>query len=95
MTVIRLDAATLAALKAATGTVYLAGEDGEPVLECRPRPVGPPPKHATDEEIVRARGGYTLSEAEVTKMLDRIHATAGDGPEATDEEMDAKMRNDR
>lgn len=95
MTVIRLDAATLAALKAATGPVCFAGETGEPVLECVPYPVGQQPKYATEEAIVKMRGGRTLSEAEITAMLDRVAAVAGDGPEATDEEMDAMMRNDR
>jgi hypothetical protein len=36
MTVIRLDDATLAVLKAATGPVYFAGDDGEPVIVCHP-----------------------------------------------------------
>jgi hypothetical protein len=68
MTVIRLDAATLAALKAATGTVYLADENGEPVLACLPYPVYPldqEPKF-TAEERQRLRGSavkYTTEQA--------------------------------
>jgi hypothetical protein len=31
----------------------------------------------------------------VAEMLERVSATAGDGPEATDEEMDARMKDDR
>lgn len=83
MTVIRLDAATLAALKAATGPVYFAGEDGEPVLTYYPQPA---PRPVT---------GYQLSAERVAEMIDRVRAAAGDGPEATDEEMDEMMRNDR
>ena len=95
MTVIRLDAATLAAIKSATGPVLLAGENGEPVLECRPYPVGQQPKYTAEEAIVRMRGGRMLSEAELNRLLDSVRILAGDGPEATDEEMDAMMRNDR
>ena len=67
MTVIRLDAATLAAIKAATGPVLLAGENGEPVLECRTRPVQPldqEPKY-TPEEWQRIMSGakYTTEQA--------------------------------
>lgn len=95
MTVIRLDDATLAALKAATGPVYLAGKDGAPVLECRPHPIGQQPKYTTEEAIVRARGGYTLSEADVNRLMESVRRMVGDRPEATDEEMDAMIRNDR
>jgi hypothetical protein len=87
MTVIRLDAATLAAVKAATGPVYFAGETGEPVVAYYPHPVSPPARMGT--------GGYQLSADRVAEMIARVRAVAGDGPEATDEEMDAMMKDDR
>jgi hypothetical protein len=58
MTVIRLDAATLARVQAGGGPVYLAGEDGTPVLRCH---VVPEP---TEEELAESEKGpfYTTQE---------------------------------
>ena len=87
MTVIRVDAATLAAIKSANGPVYFAGETGEPVLAYYPHPVAPPVQMGT--------GGYQLSADRVAEMIAGIRTMVGDRPEASDEEMDAMMKDDR
>jgi hypothetical protein len=50
MTVIRLDAATLAKFKAAAGEVVLADESGNPVRLCEVRPVPDREPELTAEE---------------------------------------------
>lgn len=64
MTVIRLDAATLAKFKAATGEVVLADENGNPVRLCALQPVTW--TEPTEEELQAAENDpveYSLDEA--------------------------------
>jgi hypothetical protein len=63
MTVIRLDAATLAKVKAGGEPVFLGDESGTPVLRISVVPV-PPDREPTEEELAESEAGegYTLAE---------------------------------
>lgn len=66
MTVIRLDAATLAQFKAAAGEVVLADESGNPVRLCVLPPVPDHEPELTEEEwqeIENDPDSYSLDEA--------------------------------
>ena len=69
MTVIRLDAATLAQFQAAEGRVVLADEAGTPVRVCVLPPVPTAEPEPTEEELAESEAGETYSLAEVMEYL--------------------------
>jgi hypothetical protein len=66
MTVIKVDAATLAKVKAGDGPVFLGDETGQPKLRIAVAPDPPPNREPTEEELAEAENDpvdYTLAEA--------------------------------
>jgi hypothetical protein len=72
MTMIRLDAATLAKLQAADGPVLLCNEAGTPVLKCEMRTVADGEPQLTPEEWrARAQNPVRYKLAEVWERIHR------------------------
>jgi hypothetical protein len=66
MTVIKLDAATLAKVKAGDSPVFLGDESGKPVMRIAVTVETPPDREPTEEEIREAENDpvdYDLTEA--------------------------------